>query len=232
MPSDLSVWLIAVPNDGDAEGLFPTLQQKLDAARALPRANIAELAIPTLKTGTLDDLLTLSEELPKLDTFFTSAVAKVVETLRNLLNNDPVRLEQHTLVNERPGDDYLLKGWRWNAGKYGINRSLRDIIDALNKEMTSIDNVMKSKLTSYNIAKGQLTQLQRKRNGNLSVRSLNDIVKKDDFVTDSEYLETLLVAVPKAQSKEWEQKYERLASMVIPRSSKKLTADEDFSLYS
>ncbi|KAG8826697.1 Vacuolar ATP synthase subunit C [Serendipita sp. 411] len=232
MPSDLSIWLIAVPNDGDAEGLFPTLQTKLESSRALPRSNIAELAIPTLKAGTLDDLLTLSEELPKMDTFFTNAVAKVVETLRNLTNNDPVRLEQHTLVNERPCDDYLLRGWRWNAGKYGVNRSLKDIIEALNKEMTSIDNVMKSKLNSYNLAKGQLVQLQRKRTGNLSVRSLNDIIKKDDFVTDSEYLETLLVAVPKTQSREWEQKYERLTAMVVPRSSKKLSADDDFTLYS
>lgn len=36
--------------------------------------------------------------------------------------------------------------------------------------------------------------------GNLSVRSLADVVKKDDFVRDSEYLETLLVAVPKLVS--------------------------------
>lgn len=62
-------------------------------------------------------------------------------------------------------------------------------------------------------------------------------MKRDDFVTDSEYLETLLVAVPKyamlsfivqvltfhmsrQQSKEWEQKYEKLTAMVVPRSSK------------
>lgn len=231
MPSDLSVWLIAVPNDGDAEGLLPELRQKLESGRALPPANINELAIPVLKAGTLDDLLSLSEELPKMDGYFTSTVAKVVDTLRNLLNNDPARLEQHILVDEKSCDDYILKGWKWNAGKYGVNRSLRDIIEAINKEMTSIDNVMKAKLTSYNLAKGQLVQMQRKRTGNLSVRMLNDVVKKDDFVTDSEYLETLLVAVPKQQSKEWEQKYEKLATMVVPRSSKKITADDDFALY-
>jgi V-type H+-transporting ATPase subunit C len=33
--------------------------------------------------------------------------------------------------------------------------------------------------------------------GNLSLRSLVDVVSKDDFVQDSEYLETLLVAVPR-----------------------------------
>lgn len=31
------------------------------------------------------------------------------------------------------------------------------------QEMTSIDNVMKTKLNNYNLAKGQLQQLQRKK---------------------------------------------------------------------
>lgn len=52
MPSDLSSWLIAVPQDGDSEGLFQELQGKLDSARVLPKANIAELQIPPLKAGT------------------------------------------------------------------------------------------------------------------------------------------------------------------------------------
>lgn len=81
--------------------------------------------------------------------------------------------------------------------------------------MTSIDNAMKAKLNNYNLVKGNLTQMQRKKtcvyrlvsieyrltpvflSGNLSVKSLADIVNKDDFIQDSEYLETLLVAVPK-----------------------------------
>lgn len=82
--------------------------------------------------------------------------------------------------------------------------------------MSSIDNVMKNKLGDYNLAKGTLVQLQRKKqyvysivsrylplpdgsthSGNLSVRSLVDVVPRDVFVQDSEYLETLLVVVPK-----------------------------------
>jgi V-type H+-transporting ATPase subunit C len=80
--------------------------------------------------------------------------------------------------------------------------------------MTSIDNAMKAKLTNYNLVKGSLVQMQRKKTcvptslmpgwhilttsrGNLSLRSLVDVVSRDDFVQDSEYLETLMVAVPK-----------------------------------
>ena len=90
-----------------------------------------------IQTGTLDLLISLSEELPKLDSFFTSAVAKIVDTLRNLLNNDPSRLAQHTLVDEKTCDDYLLRDWRWNSGKYNTGRSLRDIVDGLVKVRNS-----------------------------------------------------------------------------------------------
>jgi V-type H+-transporting ATPase subunit C len=84
--------------------------------------------------------------------------------------------------------------------------------------------------------------------GNLSTKSLVGIVSKEDVVVDSEYLETLLVAVPKYVGpasmyqmvgsrlvpacadrgtscycsnlvRDWKEKYERLTTMVVPRSS-------------
>jgi len=54
----------------------------------------------------------------------------------------------------------------------------------------------------------------------------------DDFVHESEYLETLLVAVPTNLKKDWESKYERLTSMVVPRSTSKITSDDEYVLYS
>ncbi|KAJ7102165.1 ATPase V1 complex subunit C [Mycena belliarum] len=229
MPSDQSTWLIAVPQDGDSEGLFQELSPKLSQQSKSNEA--APFMIPTFKTGTLDGLISLSEDLPKLETFFTTTVAKTVDTLRNLLNNDPSKLTQHILVNEQTVDEYI-KGWKWNEGRYGVQRGLRDIVDALNKEMTSIDNAMKAKLTNYNLVKGSLVQMQRKKTGNLSLRSLVDVVSKEDFIQDSEYLETLLVAVPKANAKEWNSKYERLSSMVVPRSSATVASDEEYTLFS
>jgi len=74
--------------------------------------------------------------------------------------------------------------------------------------------------------------LQRKKTGNLSVKSLGDVVTKEAFIEDSEYLETLLVAVPKNLTKEWQAKYERLTSMVVPRSANEITSDSDYTLCS
>ncbi|EJF66508.1 ATPase V1 complex subunit C [Dichomitus squalens] len=233
MPSDQSTWLISIPETGDAEGLHHELTTKLTgSSKSVLPSNLAQLSIPSFKTGTLESLVSLSEELPKTDTFFTATVAKTVDTLRNLLNNDPSKLAQHILVNEQPVDSYLLRGWSWNEGRYGTQRSLREMIDVLNKEMTSIDNVMKSKLNNYNLAKGQLTQMQRKKTGNLSVRSLVDIVHQEHFINDSDYLQTLIIAVPKNLVKDWNTKYERLTAMVVPRSSTLIASDDEYSLFS
>ncbi|TRM61432.1 hypothetical protein BD626DRAFT_538038 [Schizophyllum amplum] len=229
MPSDQATWLIAVPNDGDAEGIVQELGQKLKSSTS--SRSISQLGIPSFKTGTLDSLITLSEELPKQDASFTATVGKTVDTLRNLLNNDPSKLSQHILVNENSVDDYLLE-WSWNESRYGTQRSLREMVDALNKEMTSIDNTMKAKLQNYNLVKGSLVQMQRKKTGNLSVRTLADVVHKEDFVLDSEYLETLLVAVPKTLAKNWNLQYERLTNMIVPRSSKSLATDDEYTLFS
>lgn len=97
-------------------------------------------------------------------------------------------MAQHLVVKEQSLDDYLLGGWSWNGAKYRVEgQPLEEVVGQLEREVQSIDQVTKSKVQGYNVAKGQLTQLQRRKNGNLSVRSLVDVVHKDDFVSqDSE----------------------------------------------
>jgi len=232
MPSDQSTWIISVPQDGDADGLLQELILKLSQqSKTFSPSSIGQLYIPSFKTGTLDVLVSLSEELPKHDINFTATVAKIVDTLRNLLNNDPTKLAQHISINDKSVDEYLLNDWHWNEGRYGTQRGLKDMTDVLVKEMTSIDNVMKAKLNNYNLAKGSLVQLQRKKTGNLSVRSLADIVSEDDVLKDSEYMQSIMVAVPKNLVKTWSSSYEHLAPMVVPRSAVALASDEDYTLF-
>lgn len=140
---------MSAPQDGDSEGVLQEVSGKL--AQQSSKAAIAQIAIPSFKvssgswithsplcslplqTGTLDGLIGLSEEIPKQEAFFTSTVAKTVDTLRNLLNNDPAKLSQHILVNEDSVDNYLLRDWKWNEGRYGVQRGLREMVDALVK---------------------------------------------------------------------------------------------------
>lgn len=133
----------------------------------------------------------------------------------------------------RPYLDYLLN-FRWNSSKYRTEaRPLVDLIESFTKEVSSIDNAQRNKGSQYALTRGQLTSALRKKTGNLSIRSLSEVVSAEDFseTVGSEYLLTVLVAVPKNLVKEWEASYERLSSMVVPRSSKRLAQDDEFTLF-
>ena len=55
------------------------------------------------------------------------------------------------------------------------------------------------------------------RQGNLLVRALDDVVDTSKLIQDSEYLQSLLVVIPKTSLKDWFAQYETLTKMVVPR---------------
>lgn len=87
--------------------------------------------------------------------------------------------------------------------------------------------------------------------GSLLTRNLADLVKKEHFILDSEYLTTLLVIVPKwvkfynllfkianlksknfrSNFSDWNLHYEKITDMIVPRSSSLIMQDADFGLY-
>lgn len=73
--------------------------------------------------------------------------------------------------------------------------------------------------------------MERKATGNLLVRNLGEVVKKEDFVLNSEFMETVLVLVPKAMKEAFLATYEKLCDLVVPRSAKSLAEDADYSLF-
>ncbi|XP_058610606.1 V-type proton ATPase subunit C 1-B isoform X2 [Onychostoma macrolepis] len=122
--------------------------------------------------------------------------------------------------------------FQWDMAKYPIKQSLKNISEIMSKQVSQIDNDLKARASAYNSLKGNLQSLERKNVGSLLTRSLADIVKRDDFVLDSEYLTTLLVVVPKTSYPDWQKTYETLSEMVVPRSTKVLFEDQDSGLFS
>ncbi|RHZ70497.1 hypothetical protein Glove_271g70 [Diversispora epigaea] len=215
-------WFISVPAEGNKTVVLENLKSKLPS----DLAEVDQFIIPEFKIGTLDALVVISDELIKYDQYFESAVMRIVDILRNLKDD----INNNLVVNDKTVDQYL-KTFQWDTMKFRAEKSMQEIAEILNQEVTRIDNTMKSKLSSYNQVKGNLQALERKQTGNLSVRNIADLVKKEHFVMDSEYLTTLLVAVPKNRYKDWLSKYETLVQFVVPRSSQKIAEDEEYGLF-
>jgi V-type H+-transporting ATPase subunit C len=51
MPSEQATWLIAVPDNSDAIGLYQSVNTKLKEAKAIPGTRTGELHVPSLKVN-------------------------------------------------------------------------------------------------------------------------------------------------------------------------------------
>lgn len=65
-----------------------------DAGSVLP------FKIPDFKIGTLDALVQQADDLAKLEANCQAVVAKVADSLRSVLDNDPDRLASYKMVND------------------------------------------------------------------------------------------------------------------------------------
>lgn len=85
-------------------------------------------------------------------------------------------LSQHLVLDDgRPYLSYLISEdgagsggahdqWQWNRAKYRVDgRSLDDIVEALVKEVASIENAQRNKSQQYAVVKGQVTTALRKK---------------------------------------------------------------------
>ena len=150
----------------------------------------------------------LSDELSKSEASLEATVTKTADTLKTLLHGDPDAWAASLVVAESSLAQCLLfpclayhsqtiepipvylKGFSWNLMKYRVDKSLKEIHDALMavlfcffyyyyslckcnrdsrpsihdklQDVASIDTLMKAKTTAYSQAKGLLQSLQRK----------------------------------------------------------------------
>ncbi|KAJ8576161.1 hypothetical protein ON010_g3053 [Phytophthora cinnamomi] len=155
-----------------------------------------------------------------------------------------------------PVERYL-SFFSWDEAKHPHRRPLPEIVSIIHFVLASqsvgkIEDELKQLSTRYAEKKQQLIGLQRKKGGNLMVANLNDVLTPDvvstsDFV-NTEYLQTMVVIVPKNLEEQWLQEYAQIGdqiaeygpkgnrgnvrgSPVVPGSSRKLMEEGDSAVY-
>ncbi|KAK5937788.1 Vacuolar ATP synthase subunit C [Knufia obscura] len=230
MPDNAKYLFVALPSSITPSG------HKDDAIGAIQRAVKSEnglasqFNIPDFKVGTLDALIQQSEELGRIEGLCKGVVSKVGDTLKNVLDGDEAKIVMHKNVNDKPLEQYL-RTFSWNKVKYRADKPIAELMDLLQKEANSIDSDVRTKYNQYNTLRTQSQNLQRKQTGNLSTKSLVSIVSPDMLISDSEHLETHLVAVPNSSVKDFYKTYETVSQMVVPRSAYFIQKDDEFNLF-
>jgi len=221
-------WLISAPGEKTCQQTFDKLNQ---ATSKQQLSSNWKFHIPDLKVGTLDQLVGLSDDLGKLDSFVEQITRKVANYLGDVLEDQRDKLGENLLANGVDLATYLTQ-FRWDMAKYPIKQSLKNLSDIISKQVSQIETDLKTKAAAYNSLKSNLQSIEKKQVGSLVTRNVADLVKKEHFVLDSEYLVTLLVVVPLANINDWNNKYEKLTDMIVPRSSQLIYQDNDHALLS
>nr|XP_051683790.1 V-type proton ATPase subunit C 2 isoform X4 [Oryctolagus cuniculus] len=230
-------WLISAP--GDKENL-----QALERLNTVTsKSNLSyntKFAIPDFKVGTLDSLVGLSDELGKLDAFAESLIKRMAQSVVEVLEDSKGKVQENLLANGGLKEKMkclkidltsFVTHFEWDMAKYPAKQPLAGVVDTLAKQLAQIEADLKSRTAAYSALKTTLENLEKKSMGNLFTRTLSDIVCKEDFVLDSEYLITLLVIVPKPSYSQWQKTYESLSDMVVPRSTKLIAEDGEGGLF-
>uniref|UniRef100_A0A672MUB3 V-type proton ATPase subunit C n=1 Tax=Sinocyclocheilus grahami TaxID=75366 RepID=A0A672MUB3_SINGR len=228
-------WLISAPGEKTCQQTWDKLLTATTRTNNLSTNN--KFNIPDLKVTFSSSSSFLQSELRGSRAVMSfdavhSVVKKVAQYMADVLEDSRDKVQENLLANGGGIDlvTYVTR-FQWDMAKYPIKQSLKNISEIVSKQVSQIDNDLKARASAYNNLKGNLQNLERKNAGSLLTRSLADIVKKDDFVLDSEYLITMLVVVPKTNYSDWQRTYETLSEMVVPRSTNLLFEDQESGLF-
>ncbi|KAG8512403.1 V-type proton ATPase subunit C 2 [Galemys pyrenaicus] len=125
-----------------------------------------------------------------------SLIRKMAHSMVEMMEDDKGKAQENLLANGVDLPSFVTH-FKWDLAKYPAKQPLASVMDTLAKQLAQIETDMKARMAAYNTLKTNLENLEKRSMGNLFTRTLSDIVSKEDFVLDSEYLYTLLVIVPK-----------------------------------
>lgn len=219
-------WIISAPGDKTCQQTWDRLNQSTSKQQL---STNWKFHIPDLKVGTLDQLVGLSDDLAKVDTYVEQVTRKVANYLSDVLEDQREKLLENLTANGMDLATYITR-FQWDMAKYPIKQSLKNLSDIIGKQVGQIESDMKGKSSAYNQLKSNLQSMEKKQGGSLLTRNLGELVKADHFVLNSEYLTTLVVVVPISLLNDWHARYESLCDKIVPRTTQMIYQDAENAL--
>lgn len=240
-------------------------------------AEVSEFSLPAMKVGTFEGLLSLSDDLIRADAYCEGVVRKCERQIADsqvasaaAAAPSSAAAAASTGLPPAGAPNLLLavhgvlvaefvRRWGWDVEAWDPRDPLPELLKRLLGAAERADGELRSYAAAYADKRGALTALERRRDGNLLVRALEDVITPAALAAAraemvgaglSEYVATYVVVLPAAAEADFLAGYESLAadavpygpegrrdavrgSPVVPGSARRLAADrEGFVLYS
>lgn len=125
-------WLVSLP--GEREQTWRALQQA--TGNGSLSTNYRFEVPMSLRVGSLDALMVLSDDLNRINIMVEGVVNKIRRQASDLAPDQALQ------VNNRPVASYLTN-FHWDEAKYPLRRSLKEIVDDLTESVDSVDDDLK-----------------------------------------------------------------------------------------
>jgi len=211
----MSYHITAISNGGGApESAYRKLQEA-GACSERPLAEMFKFEVPSLMVGTLDSLMTLSDDLGKTDGVVESIVRKIEKTSHDLGVGGK---RTDLTVGGVPAPRYIQQ-FAWDYAKYPNRRPLKELVSLIGGGVSAVDEELKQLSLSYGDKQIALQEAKRKKGGNLIVGDLNDIltdsIMRKITVHDTDYLKSVFVAIPKVAKENFEKGIEEIGGNIV-----------------
>lgn len=214
--------------------------------------NLAEahkFRVPTLKIGTIDSLITLSDEFTKLDGMLGTLAKKIKRVFDDTYKQEPGKMSSdmihllkqigdenyhieddsssvsHQLMigehdNAKTPREYI-ENFQWNKHMYNELESIEKFKEKIVSEFSTTDEELRRFSTEFSDVKSQVTAHERKLNGSLLIRPISKYIKPSEHIVETEHLTTVFIAVPRQKQQEFLDTY-----MTIEEAGKQRVASE------
>lgn len=196
--------------------------------------NLAEahkFRVPTLKIGTIDSLITLSDEFTKLDSMLGTLAKKIKRVFDDTYKQEPGKMSSdmihllkqigdenyhieddsssvsHQLMigehdNAKTPREYI-ENFQWNKHMYNELESIEKFKEKIVSEFSTTDEELRRFSTEFTDVKSQVTAHERKLNGSLLIRPISKYIKPSEHIVETEHLTTVFIAVPRQKQQEF-----------------------------
>lgn len=177
-----SHWLCAFPTEaGSSKSVKERIASAMIEVAGKPLADVHAFAVPTLRVGSLDGLMALTDELSRADAFVEGVLKKVerqvAESYNVLKLAELVRAAgasarvQPTLASVpplglrcagRPLLDYV-GDFKWDADSWDVKDPLPDLLKRMLTAAEKVDADIRSATTAYQEKRTAMLTAERKR---------------------------------------------------------------------
>ncbi|KAF8400042.1 hypothetical protein HHK36_015917 [Tetracentron sinense] len=135
-------WVVSLPVQSSTSSLWSRLQEAI--SKHSFDTPLYRFNIPDLRVGTLDSLLSLSDDLLKSNSFVEGVSHKIRRQIEELERVSGVESSALT-VDGVPVDSYLTR-FVWDEAKYPTMSPLREIVDSIHVQVAKIEDDLKPNL--------------------------------------------------------------------------------------